>query len=173
MTARSNVALGAGALVVLALAIAVSSTRAGDAFEDAEVSVRNVAFEYFDGTEGNLADFAGMPVVINFWASWCPACVAEMPDFEQVHARLGDRVALLGLNMQEVDQEAADVLIQKTGVTYLLGHDRDGSIFASFGGIAMPTTILVDEFGNVALTHSGAIFADDLEALITRELLNS
>ncbi|MGI8516789.1 MAG: TlpA family protein disulfide reductase [Acidimicrobiia bacterium] len=160
-------------LVVLAVLTTLAITRANDSRPPVEPSILDVPFEYFDGTAGNLADFAGVPVVINFWASWCPACVAELPDFEQVHGRFGDRLIFLGINMQEIDPESADVLIQESGVTYLLGHDRDGSIFAGFGGFAMPTTVLIDEFGNVALTHSGAIFADDLEALISEELLSS
>src|SRR3990172_13074862 len=85
-------------------------------------------FEYFDGSEGAWADFAGKPLVVNFWASWCPACVAEMPDFEAVHARLGDEVAFLGLNMQETDEGAARDLVDRSGITYRLGRDPDGAI---------------------------------------------
>ena len=131
----------------------------------------DVAFEYFDGGQGNLADFAGRPLVVNFWASWCPACVAEMPDFESVHARLGEEVAFLGLAMQETNEVAARDLIEETGVTYALGRDPDGAIFASFGGVAMPTTVFIDEEGEVVTTHPGALFAEDLESIIRNVLL--
>lgn len=165
------------AAIVLGIAAAVvvtSSLTSPPASPGEEVtSSLDVPFEYFDGSQGNLADFAGRPLVVNFWASWCPACVAEMPDFETVHARLDDEVAFLGLAMQETDETAARDLIEETGVTYPLGKDPDGSIFNSFGGFAMPTTVFIDQLGNVASTHPGALFADDLEATIRTQLLES
>jgi thiol-disulfide isomerase/thioredoxin len=129
-------------------------------------------FEYSDGSEGALADFAGKPLVVNFWASWCPACVAEMPDFEAVHARLGDEGAFLGLNMQETDDGVARDLVDRSGITYRPGRDPEGALFTRFGGIAMPTTIILDERGVVGAAHSGALFADQLEALIRRGFLD-
>lgn len=133
----------------------------------------DVPFEFMDGSHANLADYAGRPLVVNFWASWCPACVAEMPDFQEVHAALGDEVVFLGLNMQENDPAAARALVEGAGTTYQLGLDPSGSIFTMFGGIAMPTTVFIDADGRVVRTHSGTLFADDLEELIRTELLSS
>ncbi|MFP3915232.1 MAG: TlpA family protein disulfide reductase [Actinomycetota bacterium] len=173
MNARVRL-LAAVALGVAAAVVVTSSLNAPPTSPGEEVtSSLDVPFEYFDGTQGNLADFGGRPLVVNFWASWCPACVAEMPDFERVHTRLGEDVAFLGLAMQESDESAARELIEETGVTYELGRDPDGSIFADFGGIAMPTTVFIDRDGAVVSTHPGAIFADDLEATIRRQLLES
>lgn len=156
--------------LVAVVASAVTSPTSSRSPVDVGSSL-DVAFEYFDGGQGNLADFAGRPLVVNFWASWCPACVAEMPDFESVHARLGEEVAFLGLAMQETDEVAARDLVEETGVTYTLGRDPDGAIFASFGGVAMPTTVFIDEEGEVVTTHPGALFAEDLESIIRNELL--
>lgn len=163
------IALGVAAATIVISSLTSPSTSPGEAV----TSSLDVPFQYFDGSEGNLADFAGRPLVVNFWASWCPACVAEMPDFERVHARLGDEVVFLGLAMQESDEAATRDLIEQTGVTYLLGRDPDGSIFSTFGGFAMPTTVFIDEHGNIAGTHPGALFADDLEATIRTHLLES
>lgn len=163
------VTLGVAAAVVVTSSLSSPPTSPGEEV----TSSLDVPFEYFDGNQGNLADFAGRPLVVNFWASWCPACVAEMPDFETVHARLGDEVAFLGLAMQETDEAAARDLIDQTGVTYALGRDPDGAIFTSFGGVAMPTTVFIDEQGTVVETHPGALFADDLEAMIRSDLLGS
>ncbi len=125
-----------------------------------------LAFAYWDGSAGSFQDFRGKPLVVNFWASWCPACVAEMPDFESVHAVLGDEVQFLGANMQEIDRTQAQKLVNQTKVSYPLMEDPNGEIYSFFGGISMPTTVFIDARGNVADTHSGAIFADDLEAAI-------
>jgi cytochrome c biogenesis protein CcmG, thiol:disulfide interchange protein DsbE len=162
---------GVAAAAVLILAIAAFGPVSEPA-DDPATSAIDVPFEYLDGREANLSDFAGTPVVVNFWASWCPACVAEMPDFEQVHAALGDEVVFLGMNMQETDPAAAESLVAATGVSYELAVDPDGSIFNRFGGIAMPTTVFIGADGEVVTTHAGAIFADDLEDLIRSELLS-
>ena len=129
-------------------------------------------FQYFDGSAGSLDDFAGKPVVLNFWASWCPACVAEMPDFQAVHQQLGDDVVFLGLDMQDVSREAALGLIASTGVDYVLADDPDGEIFRTFGGFSMPTTVFINEAGEIVGRHNGTIFADDLTATINELLLN-
>jgi thiol-disulfide isomerase/thioredoxin len=125
----------------------------------------DVSFLLFDGTEATLADFRGQPLVLNFWASWCPACVAEMPSFQAVHAAIGGEVVFLGLDVQDT-RAAADAFVAQSGVDYLLGEDPDGAVLAAFDGIAMPTTIFIDEAGNVLGRHSGAVFEDDLRRLI-------
>lgn len=132
-------------------------------------SAVDIPLAYFDGSEGNLADFRGRPVVLNFWASWCPACVAELPDFQQVHSELGDEVVFIGVNMQEVDRGAAEALIARSGVTFLLADDPDGAIFRSFNGFGMPTSVFITADGVVADTHSGVIVAEDLRTKIRDE----
>jgi thiol-disulfide isomerase/thioredoxin len=130
-----------------------------------------VTLLYFDGSTERLADLVGQPVVLNFWASWCPACISEMPAFAEVHRRFGDRVRFIGVNMQEMDLDAAIALADRTGVEYPLAHDPDGKIFVEFGGLAMPTTVFISADGSIALVHSGAMFSDDLASIIEGDLL--
>lgn len=123
----------------------------------------------FDGAEGSVADYAGTPLVVNFFASWCTPCVVEMPDFEQVHQQLGDDVAFLGINMQDSVTKGEE-LVEETGVTYDIGRDPDGSLLAEFGGVAMPTTVLVDAEGTIVRIISGATTARELRAAIDEDL---
>lgn len=123
----------------------------------------------FDGTEASVADYAGTPLVVNFFASWCVPCVREMPDFEQVHQDLGDEVAFLGMNMQDSVTRGRE-LVDETGVTYDIGRDPDGSLLAQFGGVAMPTTVLVDADGTIVRVLSGGTTADELRTAIDEDL---
>lgn len=166
-TNSRHVIVGLLALAVVAgVVLFVSSRDSPSAGE-----VVDAEFVYFDGSAGSLSDFRGRPLVVNFWASWCPPCAAEMPDFEKVHRELGDRVAFLGLDMQDFDREAALALVAQTGVSYPLAEDPQGEIFSRFGGIAMPTTVFIDSAGRTVRVHGGVLTYEELKRIIETELL--
>ena len=156
-----------GAVAIAGLVFLTS----GDTAPAANTETPDVTLSFFDGHTEELADMTGEPVVLNFWASWCPACISEMPAFGDVHRQMSDKVRFVGVNMQEVDLEAAIDLVGRTGVDYELAHDPDGQIFTAFGGLAMPTTVFIRADGSVARVHSGAIFAEELSSIIEDELL--
>lgn len=161
--------------VVAAVTFAAVASTGSETVDDAGADLPpapDVRFETFEGQTVALSDFQGTPVVLNFWASWCPACVAEMPDFEQVHKALGGEVTFIGLDTQDISREAALALAAETGVTYQLADDPDGAIYAEFGGLAMPTTVFIDAQGRIADVHAGALFAEDLSELIDSLLLD-
>jgi thiol-disulfide isomerase/thioredoxin len=126
----------------------------------------------FEGQDFSLQDFEGRPVVMNFWASWCPFCVAEMPGFEKVHRSVGDEVAFLGIDPCESCQggsrEAAERLARETGVTYRLAEDPNGSVFVAFGGSSMPTTVFIDADGRVVERVGGMLSESQLRDFIGR-----
>lgn len=126
----------------------------------------------FDG-EGRVAmeDFEGTPVVLNFWASWCPFCIEEMPGFERVHQRFGGSVAFLGVGMQESNRSLAEDLVERTGVTYELADDPDGSLFAAVEAFAMPTTLFITADGRIAEKFGGPLREEQLEDLILEHLV--
>lgn len=117
----------------------------------------------------SVSDFRGTPLVLNFWASWCPFCVEEMPGFEQVHREFGGAVAFLGVDLQDDPKLARDLMV-RTGVTYDLAVDPDGSLFAAVGGTGMPTTLLVSADGRVEEHITGPLTAQQLRELILENL---
>lgn len=124
----------------------------------------------FDGQPVRLADYAGQPLVVNFFASWCPPCVAEMRDaLQPAHAALGDEVAFLGIAMQDTPRAALDV-VDETGVTYDLARDPDGQLFAALGLGGMPATVYVTADSQVVDRHTGSLTHDQLRSQIEENL---
>jgi thiol-disulfide isomerase/thioredoxin len=119
--------------------------------------------------EGNgvveYASYSDRPLVINFFASWCPNCIAEMPAFERVHGLLGDRVAFLGISQSDPRGASID-LAKETGITYDTAIDERGEFFNAIGGQGMPTTVFVRPGGAIAEIWVGALDADTLRQLV-------
>lgn len=136
----------------------------GDERQEEAISEPEAEFVLYDGSKASFNDFDG-PLIVNFWASWCPACVIELPDFQAVSEELTDQVTFIGMNVLPDDRAAAEALIEQTGVRYQLAEDDGGELYAEFGGIAMPTTVFIDD-GNVVGVHSGTLFEDDLRERI-------
>lgn len=109
--------------------------------------------------------YSDRPLVINFFASWCPFCIAEMPDFERVHQLLGDRVAFLGVSQSDPRNASID-LVRQTGITYDTAIDERGDFFRAVGGQGMPTTIFVRPGGEIAEIWVGPLDADALQQLV-------
>jgi peroxiredoxin len=128
-------------------------------------TVPSLVLAGLDGQPVALDDYRGTPLVVNFWASWCPPCLREMPDFEEVSRQRGGEVTILGLNLRE-SAETAATLVDRTGVTYDLALDSDGDAARAFGVMNMPTTAFIDRSGTVVEVHAGALDAAELNARI-------
>lgn len=113
------------------------------------------------GEPDRLGAYRGRPLVINFWASWCTPCLAELPRFEQAYQAHQEQVTFLGLNLQDSPASAAQV-VTDTGLSYPLGIDPDGRLFQALGGFAMPTTLFVAADGAVLERHTGELSAEQL-----------
>lgn len=96
----------------------------------------------------------GQTIVINFWASWCAPCIAEMPVLEKVARRRAD-VRVIGMN--ELDQlDAARTMARRTKISYPWLLDQEGVLGQAAKTINLPTTLLVRPDGTIAATKVGA-----------------
>jgi cytochrome c biogenesis protein CcmG/thiol:disulfide interchange protein DsbE len=150
--------------------IGVPSGEAGEVDSGAAGTPVQFNFDDFDGESMALSDLPDGPVVLNFFASWCPTCIAEMPDFETVHQNFAGEVNFLGLATQDRIENAIE-LIEETGVTYQVGNDQNGEVFALFGGLGMPTTVFIDADHIVTRVHTGVLDVDSLTDTINSDLL--
>src|SRR5262245_2841026 len=131
----------------------------------------DVAFTYFDGSDGSFDQFEGKPVVLNFFAKWCAPCVREMPALQQVYEEYGDRVSFLGMDTNDPREDGL-AIIAETGVTYTTGRDPGGDVAVAFGVQNLPTTVFIDADGNVARVWIGEINGDEVRQIIERDLLS-
>ena len=145
----------------------VPGTNAAPAGEPAPTDT----FLFFDGTEAAFADYRGTPLVVNFWASWCPSCVAELSAaIRPAQERFGAEVGFIGVNLQD-DRPSAVELIEETGVQFDLVEDPDGSLYTRFDAIGMPFTAFIAADGSIVDTHNGPLTEDQLADKITEFLL--
>jgi len=165
---RSRSAVAAAALLA-AGATAVVLVRAAPERATSETAASPIRLVDFDGDAFTLGDYRGTPLVVNFWASWCPSCAAEMPAFESVYQEFDGEVEFVGINNND-NREAALELARSTGVTYRLAEDPRGEAFAALGGSGMPTTLFIDRDGGVVERVAGGLSAGQLTALIEEHL---
>jgi thiol-disulfide isomerase/thioredoxin len=127
--------------------------------------------EFFapDGSASTLAQFEGQPIVLNFFASWCPPCVAELPEFEEVSREVADEVQFVGVST-DFQQDAWLRLVEDTGVTYPTFFQPSSALYLATESPSMPTTVFLDDEGKVAFTHAGRLSKATLLELIGTHL---
>ncbi len=110
-----------------------------------------------------LSDFRGTPIVLNWFASWCGPCRAEIPDLQAAAAALEGKVLFLGVNLQERPSTAV-AMLTGLGAAYPAILDEDGAIAAHYRLLGMPTTYFIDAEGVVVSRGAGLITAEALAA---------
>ncbi len=118
-----------------------------------------------DGRPRTLSEFDGQILVVNFWATWCPPCREEIPDFVTLQDKFAaNDVQFVGVAMDRV--EDVREFIKQTPINYLvLIGDETGTITRQYGNemVALPYTVVIDRSGRIAAARRGLFRQDDLE----------
>ena len=141
--------------------------------DDQPLEVDQPAPDFFlrtlNGRSVRLSDYRGKTVVLNFWASWCPPCRREMPDFQTLWEERGpsgpDDLVILAVNLLPEDTiAAAEGFVEEFGLTFpiLLDTSR-GEVARRYGVRALPATFFIDRAGIVRTTALGSVFGHLLE----------
>jgi peroxiredoxin len=149
-------------LLVLVAACSESGAAAPQGINTGNVA-RDFTLETVDGNRVSLKDYRGQVVLINFWATWCAPCRAEIPDLQSTYlARLEDGFAVLGVNAEEslavVQQFMAEV-----EMTYPVLLDESGEVIQTYRANGLPMSVLVDPEGVIQVRHVGYLTASQLE----------
>jgi thiol-disulfide isomerase/thioredoxin len=103
---------------------------------------------------------SGGATVVNFWGSWCPPCVEEMPALQAVHRELGQQVTFVGIDEQDT-HAAALRFLHRVGVTYRSGFDGNGAVATDFRVDGTPTTYFIAH-GKMLDFHQGRVTKAEL-----------
>ena len=102
-----------------------------------------------------LSDLKGKKIILNFWASWCPPCQAEMPDMESYYRKYKDKanVEILAVNMTKTERlgiSSIEKFVDDYGLTFPVLLDLEGEIMRQYGLLAFPTTLIIETEGTIA-----------------------
>jgi peroxiredoxin len=115
-----------------------------------------------DGQSVSLSDYKGQVVLVNFWASWCPSCLAEMPDYEQVYQELSPDFVVLGVNFKESGEHVRQYGTG-LGLSFPMLLDSDGSVTSRHYRVAgMPGSFIIDRQGTIIYRHTGPMSVNTL-----------
>lgn len=128
------------------------------------------SFPDLNGTQHISNEWQGKIVVLNFWATWCPACLKEIPAFMTMQTQYAEKVQFIGIALD--DLEAVKTFQQKTVVNYplLISGDFAGfQLTKKLGNLinAIPYTVVVNRDGQVIYHHAGELTATELQAVIS------
>ncbi|PWJ48276.1 cytochrome c biogenesis protein/redoxin [Faecalicatena contorta] len=148
--------------------------------EDNTALTDAIDFELKDqfGNVHKLSDYRGKTIFMNFWATWCPPCRAEMPDIQKLHeayqSEENPEVVILGVAApgygSEQDEEGIKKFMEENGYTYPVLMDEGGSLFEQYSIYSYPTTFMITKEGKVFGYVSGQLTEDLMKSIIAQTI---
>jgi thiol-disulfide isomerase/thioredoxin len=109
-----------------------------------------------DGKVHSSAEFAGKPVVVDFWATWCAACKETVPHLTELQEKYGSRgLTVIGISVDKGSAEKIRKAAKKLGINYLVLHDKENALAQSFGFTGIPSLYVYDRAGGLLRSMPG------------------
>ena len=141
------------------------ATQATEEVRDQQVQALDFTVYDLQGQPVTLSQFAGKPIVLNFWASWCGPCKMEMPDFQEQYDALGNDVQFLMINMTtgRETMDTATAFLEESGYTFPVYFDTQADAAQTYGAYSLSTTYFIDANGYAVAQATGALDAATLQ----------
>lgn len=112
-----------------------------------------------EGETVRLSDYRGQRVFVNFWATWCPPCRAEMPDMQQLYEEQDVPVEILAVNLTPTEPDEGNIadFVADFGLTFPILMDRESKVADEYKVQAYPTSYMIDSEGRIAFVAPGAM----------------
>lgn len=138
-----------------------SNTLKGDTIELGKA--KDFTLVDLNGNKVSLSDFRGKKVFLNFWATWCPPCKAEMPEIEKVYQETKDSdFVILAVEIGE-PLDTVKPFISKNNYNFKVLLDQDQSVASAYGISAIPTSFFIDEEGNIISKRVGGMNYEEMK----------
>lgn len=129
-------------------------------------TVTDFSLGSLDGSQIALADYAGEVIIMNFWATWCPPCRAEMPGINRFYeAHQDEGLVVLAINAQE-DAATVRPFIDQSGFSFPVLLDLQGRVADQYSTRSFPTTFIIDRDGVIQHVQTGEITERELENIV-------
>ena len=151
----------------------IETSDAGDTAQSDVFPAMDFTVYDIDRNPVKLSDFFGKPILINFWATWCPPCKSELPDFDRVYADYGEDVVFMMVNMTDGSRdtvESASAFTADNGYSFPVYYDRDLDAAYTYGASSIPMTVLIGADGNIVGGQVGVLTEEQLRIILDAEL---
>lgn len=130
------------------------------------------ALPNLDGKLLGLKDFKGKVFIINFWATWCPACEEEIPKLNELSERYKNKgLVVIGIALDKDSLNLVESFVQRKGIRYSVLKGNEQVLRGLEGFSGMPTSLIVDQKGNIKKKYDGSFDKEDLEKNLKELLL--
>lgn len=172
-----RIALGIGALVVIAAffiflssghprAASPTTVSTVQATQTPTNSAPDFSLQKVDGGTIALSDYKGKkPVILDFWATWCPNCQRDIPHQEAFYQKYKDKVEVIGIDLHE-DPSLVQHFVSQYGITYPVALDPQSQAAQAYNDQYTNYHVLIDKNGNIVRTVPGDISESDFTSLI-------
>ena len=169
-----NIARSRRTLLVLLVVVLIGLLAVQGCRPSSGVNVGELAPDFtlidLEGNQVSLSDFRGKTVFVNFWATWCPPCRAEMPEIEAVYQEYKDKgVVIIGVDIEETKEEVLQ-FVQQGGYSWTFVLDTTGEVTANYKIQAIPTSFFIDREGIIRAMNVGALTKRTMEVQLSRAL---
>lgn len=143
-------------------------TKSNPLINESELKIKATDFKLKDlnGKDISLSDLKGKKIFLNFWASWCPPCEAEMPDIEKLYQETkGSDLVIIAVNLGE-EPKTVKSFIDSNKYNFKVLLDEDQSVAIKYNITAIPTSYFVDKEGNIVSKKIGAMTYEEMKGYI-------